>query len=115
MAREVKFKGQILSEDLLKQKAESMGITVEKYLEDYKDEFEITEEIQTTPTEGKTNGAAAKGATATPETGPAPESTELEPDDILSGLEEIKDVREIDKRIDKITSTKATKLILQNE
>jgi TolA-binding protein len=37
---------------------------------------EVTDEIQTTPTEGKTNGAAAKGATATPVTGPAPESTD---------------------------------------
>ena len=43
MAREVKFKGQVVSEDLLKQKADSIGITVDKYLEDYKCEFERSE------------------------------------------------------------------------
>jgi len=37
---------------------------------------EITDEIQTPVTEGKTNGAAAEGATATPVTGQAPESME---------------------------------------
>ena len=121
MAKEITYKGQTVSEDLLKQKADSLGITIDQYLEDYKDDFvvteeiqedntvEVTDEIQTTPTVGKTNGAVAKGATATPVTGQAPENTESEPDDILSGLEEIKDVREIDKRIAKITSTKATK------
>ena len=63
------------------------------------DAIKITDETQESSTEGKTNGAAAKGATATPETGQAPESTESKPDDILSGLEEINDIREIDKRI----------------
>mgnify|MGYP003342305676 CR=1 FL=1 len=45
---------------------------------------EVTDEIQTTPTEGKTNGAVAEGATATPVTGEAPESTELKSVDIFS-------------------------------
>ena len=72
---------------------------VEDFMSTYPDAVEITDEIQEPVTEGKTNGAVAKGATATPVTGQAPESTESEPDDILSGLEEIKDVREIDKRI----------------
>ena len=51
---------------------------LENFLSTYPDAVEVTEEIQTDPTEGKTNGAAAKGATATPVTGQAPESTELE-------------------------------------
>ena len=88
---------------------------VEDFMSTYPDAVEITDEIQEPVTEGKTNGAVAKGATATPVTGQAPESTESEPDDILSGLEEIKDVREIDKRIDKITSTKATKFFEAGE
>ena len=66
MAREVKFKGQVVSENLLKQKADSIGITVDKYLEDYKNEFEITDEIQTLVTEGKTNGAAEVDAAVAP-------------------------------------------------
>ena len=65
----------------------------------YPDAVEVTDEIQEPVTEGKTNGAVAKGATATPVTGQAPESTESEPDDILSGLEEINDTREVDRRI----------------
>jgi hypothetical protein len=72
---------------------------VESFLSKYPDAIEVTDEIQTTPTEGKTNGAAVKGATATPVTGEAPESTESKPDDILSGLEEVNDTREIDRRI----------------
>ena len=72
---------------------------VESFLSKYPDAIEVTDEIQTTPTEGKTNGAAAKGATATPVTGPAPESMESKSDDILSGLEKINDTREVDRRI----------------
>ena len=72
---------------------------VEDFMSTYPDAVEITDEIQEPVTEGKTNGAAAEGATATPVTGQAPESTELEPDDILSGLEEINDTREVDRRI----------------
>ena len=80
--------------------AESSNLSVDEYVNEFGLEtVEVTDEIQTPVTEGKTNGAVAKGATATPVTGQAPESTESEPDDILSGLEEIKDVREIDKRI----------------
>jgi len=87
MAREVKFKGQVVSENLLKQKADSIGITVDKYLEDYKSEFEITDETQEPVTEGKTNGAAAEGATATPVTGQAPESTVSESVDTSGELQ----------------------------
>ena len=72
---------------------------VESFLSKYPDAVEVTDEIQEPVTEGKTNGAVAKGATATPVTGQAPESTESEPDDILSGLEEINDTREVDRRI----------------
>ena len=55
----------------------------------YPDAVEVTEEIQTDPTEGKTNGAVAKGATATPQTGQAPESTES---DSIAGLLESVDL-----------------------
>ena len=72
---------------------------VESFLSKYPDAVEVTDEIQEPVTEGKTNGAVAKGATATPVTGQAPESTESEPEDILSGLEEINDTREVDRRI----------------
>ena len=44
---------------------------------EFAETVEVTEEIQTEP-KGKTNGAVAKGATATPKTGQAPESTESE-------------------------------------
>jgi hypothetical protein len=98
MAKEITYKGQTVSEDLLKQKADSLGITIDQYLEDYKDDFVITEEIQedntvvtdeiqTPVTEGKTNGAVAKGATATPVTGQAPENTELESVDTSGDLQ----------------------------
>jgi hypothetical protein len=49
----------------------------------YPDAVEVTDEIQTEP-EGKTNGAAAKGATATSETGQAPESTGLNSENYFS-------------------------------
>jgi len=64
---------------------ESQGLStadIQSKVDQRKAEFaetvEVTDEIQTTPTEGKTNGAVAKGATATPVTGQAPESTESE-------------------------------------
>ena len=60
---------------------------VESFLSTYPDAVEVTDEIQTTPTEGKTNGAAAKGATATPETGEAPESTESDSANTLLELQ----------------------------
>ena len=62
---------------------ESQGLStadIQSRVDQRKAEFaetvEVTDEIQTTPTEGKTNGAVVKGATATPVTGQAPESTE---------------------------------------
>ena len=39
---------------------------VESFLSKYPDAVEVTDEIQEPVTEGKTNGAVAKGATATP-------------------------------------------------
>ena len=56
--------------------AESSNLSVDEYVNEFGLEtVEVTDEIQTTPTEGKTNGAVAKGATATPVTGQAPENT----------------------------------------
>jgi hypothetical protein len=65
--------------------AEASNLSVDEYVKEFGLEtVEVTDEIQTTPTEGKTNGAVAKGATATPVTGPAPESTGLKSVDIFS-------------------------------
>ena len=50
---------------------------------------EVTDEIQEPVTEGKTNGAVAKGATATPVTGQAPESTESDSVDTSGELQQI--------------------------
>ena len=74
---------------------------------------EITDEIQTTPTEGKTNDVATVDAAVTSEPDTASESTESDsvdtslesenPDwlkeDIVADLNTVGDVREIDKRI----------------
>jgi hypothetical protein len=68
--------------------ASKKGLSVDEYVDQFGLEtIEITDEIQTTPTEGKTNGAVAKGATATPVTGQAPESTELESVDTSGELQ----------------------------
>ena len=68
--------------------ASKKGLSVDEYVDQFGLEtIEITDEIQTTPTEGKTNGAVAKGATATPVTGQAPESTELDSVDISGELQ----------------------------
>ena len=95
-----KYQGFEYTLDEVTQAAQKENISVDEYANKHGLEtVEVTDEIQTPVTEGKTNGAVAEGATATPVTGQASENTESEPDDILSGLEEIKDVREIDKRI----------------
>jgi len=95
--------------------AEASNLSVDEYVNEFGLEtVEVTDEIQTEP-KGKTSDVATVDAAVTSEPDTASESTELEPDDILSGLEEIKDVREIDKRIDKITSTKATEFFEAGE
>ena len=72
-----KYEGFDYTLDEVTQAANDKNLTVDEYVDQYGLEtVEITDEIQTTPTEGKTNGAAAEGATATPVTGQAPESTE---------------------------------------
>jgi hypothetical protein len=72
-----RYEGFDYSLDQVTDAASKKGLSVDEYVDQFGLEtVEVTDEIQTTPTEGKTNGAAAKGATATPETGPAPESTE---------------------------------------
>ena len=53
---------------------------------EFAETVEVTEEIQTEP-KGKTNGAVAKGATATPKTGQAPESTESDSANTLLELQ----------------------------
>jgi hypothetical protein len=73
------FNGEPISESFVIEAAEVEGLSVDEYVnqKDGLEIVEVTDEIQTEP-KGKTNGAVAKGATATPVTGPAPESTELE-------------------------------------
>ena len=74
-----KYQGFDYSLEQVTEAADNLGLTVDEYVNKHGLEtVEVTDEIQTTPTEGKTNGAAAKGATATPVTGQAPESTESE-------------------------------------
>jgi len=65
---------------------------------EFAETVEVTEEIQTEP-EGKTSDVATVDAAVTSGPDTASESTESKPEDILSGLEEINDIREIDKRI----------------
>ena len=60
---------------------------VESFLSKYPDAVEVTDEIQEPVTEGKTNGAVAKGATATPVTGQAPENTESDSVDTSGDLQ----------------------------
>ncbi len=76
--------------------AESSNLSVDEYVNEFGLEtVEVTDEIQTTPTEGKTNGAVAKGATATPVTGQAPENTESDSANTLLELQ--KDVAQYDE------------------
>jgi len=62
-----------LGEDIFNVPAEEVDI----FEAETPDAIRITDEI-TDPEEGKTNGVADKGATVTPETGSAPETTELD-------------------------------------
>ena len=65
---------------------------------EFAETVEVTDEIQTEP-KGKTSDVATVDAAVTSGPDTASESTESKPEDILSGLEEINDIREIDKRI----------------
>ena len=105
------FNGEPISESFVIEAAEVEGLSVDEYVnqKDGLEIVEVTDEIQKPVTEGKTSDVATVDVAVISKPDTASESTEFEPDDILSGLEEIKDVREIDKRIDKISSTKATK------
>jgi hypothetical protein len=83
---------------------------VESFLSKYPDAIEVTDEIQTTPTEGKTNGAVETDAAVAPVTTPSrasmivdaqPESTESDlvdtssvSQDNLTGRERIRAGRE---------------------
>jgi len=70
--------------------AENEKISVDEYVGKHGlKSVEITDEIQTTPTKGKTNGAVAKGATATPVTGQAPEILVLDSEDTSLDLPKI--------------------------
>ena len=88
-----KYQGFEYTLDEVTQAASNEQLSVDEYVNKHGLEtVEVTDEIQTTPTEGKTNGAVAKGATATPETGEAPESTESDSANTLLELQ--KDVAE---------------------
>ena len=84
-----KYQGFEYTLDEVTQAANNEQLSVDEYVNKHGLEtIEITDETQTIPTEGKTNGAAAKGATATPETGQAPESTDLSLGDTFLELQE---------------------------
>ena len=83
-----KYQGFDYSLEQVIEAADNLGLTVDEYVNKYSLEtVEITDEIQTPTTEGKTNGAAAEGATATPVTGQAPESTVSESVDTSGELQ----------------------------
>jgi len=85
-----KYQGFEYTLDEVTQAANNEQLSVDEYVNKHGLETtEVTDEIQTTPTEGKTNGAAAKGATATPVTGPAPEILVLDSEDISLDLPKI--------------------------
>ena len=69
-----KYKGFDYNLDQVTQAADDKGLSVDEYVNKFGLEtVDDTEEIQTDPNEGKTNGVAETGATVTPTTGPAPE------------------------------------------
>ena len=85
-----RYKGFDYSLDQVTQAAENKGLSVDDYVSEFGLEtVDNTEEIQTDPNEGKTNGVAETGATVTPTTGQAPETTELESVDTSSGSQPI--------------------------
>ena len=83
-----KYQGFEYTLDEVTQAASNEQLSVDDYVNKHGLEtVEVTDEIQTDPEEGKTNGAAAKGATATPKTGEAPESTESDSANTLLELQ----------------------------
>ena len=94
-----KYEGFEYTLDEVTQAANDKNLTVDEYVDQYGLETtEVTDEIQTTPTEGKTNGAAAKGATATPVTGQAPEILALDSEDTFLDLPKIDNSEEAIKK-----------------
>ena len=85
-----RYKGFDYSLDQVTQAAEDKGLSVDDYVSEFGLEtVDNTEEIQTDPNEGKTNGVAEEGATVTPTTGPAPETTESDSVDTSSESQQI--------------------------
>ena len=83
------FNGEPISESFVIEAAEVEGLSVDEYVnqKDGLEIVEVTDEIQTPVTEGKTNGAVGTDAAVAPVTTPSrasmivdaqPESTELE-------------------------------------
>ena len=93
-----------LGEDIFNVPAEEVDI----FEMETPDAIRITDEI-TDPEEGKTNGVAETGATVTPTTGPAPESTESDSVDTLSVSQpkRIGRLEQRKKRLEKIKAKKA--------
>jgi hypothetical protein len=83
-----KYQGFEYTLDEVTQAAQKENISVDEYVNKHGLEtVEVTDEIQEPVTEGKTNGAVAEGATATPVTGQAPESTESDSVDASGELQ----------------------------
>ena len=85
-----RYEGFDYSLDQVTDAASKKGLSVDEYVDQFGLEtVGVTEEIQTDPEKGKTNGAAAKGATATPKTGQAPEILVLDSEDTSLDLHKI--------------------------
>ena len=83
-----RYEGFDYSLDQVTDAASKKGLSVDEYVDQFGLEtVEVTDEIQTDPEKGKTNGAVAKGATATPKTGQAPENTESDSANTLLELQ----------------------------
>jgi hypothetical protein len=90
-----------LGEDIFEVDQENLDI----FLAETPEAEIVTEETQTE--EGKTNGVAEEGATVTPTTGPAPESTES---DSVSSLLDTPKVDPLPKTYDEFRSINETEL-----
>ena len=98
------FNGEPISESFVIEAAEVEGLSVDEYVnqKDGLEIVEVTDEIQTTPTEGKTNGAVGVDAAVAPVATPSrasmivdapPENTELDSVDTSGELQPRRSIR----------------------
>lgn len=83
-----RYEGFDYSLDQVTDAASKKGLSVDEYVDQFGLEtVEVTDEIQTTPTEGKTSDVATVDAAVTSEPDTASESTELESVDTSGELQ----------------------------